>query len=181
MHSSSQFAPSGGLWSWLPSLWWTVSWRTLFALNSRAQRALVPVPDQPVRDAQGEGDGGQPEHLRRPDLVQVENDELAGDREQRDEEHYFSLDDALLALDHVLQGVIELERDEQRHDLAEHVLEHLLVEGVQDAGQHADDDGRGEAIERDENDEADDERQGHGDRALEALVIRHHRPLRFQL
>src|SRR5205823_2125946 len=139
MHSSSQFAPSGGLWSWLPSLWWTVSWRTLFALNSRAQRA------------------------------------------QRDEEHYFRLDDALLAHDHVLQGVIELERDEQRHDLAEHVLEHLLVEGVQDAGQHADDDGRGEAIERDENDEADDERQGHGDRALEALVIRHHRPLRFQL
>src|SRR6267143_1289267 len=136
MHSSSQFAPSGGLWSWLPSLWWTVSWRTFFALNSRAQR---------------------------------------------NEKHHFRLDDALLALDHVLQGVIELERDEQRHDLAEYVLEDLLVEGIEDAGQHADDDGRGEAIKRNQDDEADDERQSHGDRALEALVIRHHRPLRFQL
>src|SRR2546426_1126802 len=42
MHSSSQFAPSGGLWSWLPSLWWTVSWRTLFALNSRGRSARRP-------------------------------------------------------------------------------------------------------------------------------------------
>src|SRR6267143_263333 len=105
--------------------------------------------DQPVGNAKGESDGGQPEHLGRPDLVQVENDELAGDREQRDEKHHFRLDDALLALDHVLQGVVELERDEQRHDLAEHVLEHLLVEGIEDAGQHADDDGRGEAIKHD--------------------------------
>src|SRR5207302_2662050 len=91
----------------------------------------VSFAQQPVGDAHGEGDRSETDHLRRPDLVQVENDELACDREQRDEKHHFGLDYALLALDYVLQGVIELERDEQRHDLAEYVLEHLLIERIE--------------------------------------------------
>jgi hypothetical protein len=48
----------------------------------------------------------------------VKNDELARHCQQRYEDHNACLNDALMPGDDVAQRVIELERDQQRHDLA---------------------------------------------------------------
>src|SRR5205814_9574464 len=40
-HSSSQLLPSGGLLSWLPSRWCTVSSRTFLCVNSRPHRPQI--------------------------------------------------------------------------------------------------------------------------------------------
>jgi hypothetical protein len=50
-----------------------------------------------------------------------------------DEQDDLGLDDALLARHHVLQRVVELERDQERQDLAEYRLEHIVIERVEPA------------------------------------------------
>src|SRR6266542_1330963 len=70
-----------------------------------APNAVVALAHQPVSDAEGERDGGEPEELLRPGRRQVEHDELAREREERDQQHDLRLDHALLAGDDVLQRV----------------------------------------------------------------------------
>src|SRR6266540_4001793 len=50
-----------------------------------APNAVVALAHQPVSDAEGERDGGEPEELLRPGRRQVEHDELAREREERDQ------------------------------------------------------------------------------------------------
>src|SRR6266542_6297287 len=70
-----------------------------------APNAVVALAHQPVRDAERERDSGEPEELRRSGRRQVEHDELAREREERDQQHDLRLDHALLARDDVLQRV----------------------------------------------------------------------------
>jgi hypothetical protein len=62
--------------------------------------------------------------------VGVEDDELARDREQRDQQHRLHLDDAFLLRDHAHDRMLEFERDQQRHHLAEDHLKDRVVQRV---------------------------------------------------
>ena len=112
--------------------------------------------------------------------MQIENDELAGEGEQCDEEHDLRLDDALLSRDDVLEGVVELEGDQERHDLPEQRLKHPLIQGVEGTEQQPGDHADGQAVQRNQDDQSDDQRQDEGNRALETLVVRTDGPFRFQ-
>ena len=112
--------------------------------------------------------------------MQIEDDELSGHGEQRDEQDDLRLDDALLARDDVLQRVVELERDQERQHLAEHSLKRFLVERVEHSEHEPGGDADDQAIERDQDDQADEHREDQRDRALEALIVREENPLSSQ-
>jgi hypothetical protein len=76
--------------------------------------------------------GGEPKQMPRTHLVQIEDDELAGEGEQGDEEHDLRLDNALLSRHDVLESVVELEGDQERHDLPEQRLKGPRIQGVED-------------------------------------------------
>ena len=65
----------------------------------------------------------------------VEDDELARKSEKRDQEHDFRLDDALMLCHEKLERMIEFERDQKRHDLAEDRLKHPMIQWVDRAAQ----------------------------------------------
>jgi len=81
---------------------------------------------------------------------------------------------------HVLESVVELERDLERQDPPEHRLKYGLVERVERTPEQSADHAQGQAQQGDQDDQSDDEGQNQRDRALEALVERENRPLRFQ-
>jgi hypothetical protein len=80
----------------------------------------------------------------------------------------------------VLEGVVELERDQERQDLPEQRLKYGLGERVERTPQQSADHAQGRAEQGDQDDQSDEEGQNQRDRALEALVERENRPLRFQ-
>ena len=69
-------------------------------------------PHQPVANAQCQRDRGEPNELSGAHFAQVEDDELARYRQQGDEQYDLRLNDALFALDHILQSVVELQGDQ---------------------------------------------------------------------
>jgi len=91
--------------------------------------------------------------------MDVEDDEFTRERQERNEHHDPRLYDALMPGHDIPQRVIELERDQQSHDLAEDGLEYFVVERIdraqQQPGHHPD----AKTVQRDENDERDDDGQ----------------------
>jgi hypothetical protein len=79
----------------------------------------VPPTDRPHP---GLSDDGQ--RLR---FARVKNDELAHQRKQRD---CSDLDNAVLALEHLRDRMVELERDQNGQDHAEESLKDLLVSRI---------------------------------------------------
>ena len=74
--------------------------------------------------------GGEAEERQRLGLRCIEDDELPNEREERDQHHGAHLHDALPALEHAQDRVVELERDQHGQDHAENRLENGLVGGV---------------------------------------------------
>ena len=96
------------------------------------QKSIVALAHQPVSGPERGRDGREREQV--PDTIvhQVENDELARDSEQSDQQYDLGLDDTLIAANDILECVVELQRDQQRHDLAEYVLKCAWVQRVKD-------------------------------------------------
>ena len=140
----------------------------------------VAFPKQPVADAERQRDRRQPGQLEGAHFGEVENDELARDSKQRDEKHDLRLYDALLTLDGVLQGVIELKSDQKGENLPEHRLERARLERIQDteneSGQHA----GSQPIQRDQNNQADDDRKHEGYGTFETLIVGENHPVLLQ-
>src|SRR5690606_26498181 len=107
----------------------------------------------------------------------VEDHELARQRDQADEDHGLDLDDAVPTQHHAHDGMLELHRDQERHDHAEHTLEYLVIqgiEGIEDQQREDDDD---ELEQGHHDDDGNYRRQNKDDDLLEALVNRHQPPL----
>src|ERR1700704_2466455 len=153
-----------------------------FRLPDRARiHSIVSLAHQPVGDTESERNRGQAQQLCRAHAIEVEDNELPGDCQKSDEKHDLGLNDALLALHEILQRVIELQRDQQGQDLAEHRLKDAMIERVENAKQQPRYDAERQADKRDENYQPDDERENQRNKPLETLVVREYRPLRLQL
>jgi len=83
-----------------------------FGVRAFRRHAVVALAHQPVSDPERQGDGRQRQQLLGGGHLQVEDDELARQRQQGDQQDDLGLDDALLAGDDVLQGVVERQRDQ---------------------------------------------------------------------
>ena len=66
----------------------------------------------------------------------IDDDELAHQRQQRDQHHRAQLHDTVPALQHTQDRVAELKRDQHRHHHPEHRLEHLLLGRIDHAMQN---------------------------------------------
>lgn len=104
--------------------------------------------------------------------MHVQNDEFARHREQGDEQDHLNLDDVLHARDDVLQSVIELKRDHQRDDLAEHSLKQRMVERVQNAEHQRGKDFDDQPAQSHDDHYGNDQRERECHQAFEALVPR---------
>jgi len=91
--------------------------------------------------------------------MDVEDDEFTRERQERNEHHDPRLYDALMPGHDIPQRVIELERDQQGHDLAEDGLEYFVVERIDRAPQQPGHHPHAKTVERDEHDERDDQCQ----------------------
>lgn len=67
--------------------------------SSSANKALIAIADQPENKAEGKDRGRERERLRRICFLQIESDDLAANREQRDHQHRADLDNAFAAHD----------------------------------------------------------------------------------
>src|SRR2546425_3426552 len=142
------------------------------SLTARApagSRALT-VADQPVGDTQGRRHRGQGDEGQGGVLLRLEDDELPRDGENRDQEHRPDLDDVVPMRRDPGDRVLEFERDEQNHDLAEDALEHRMLERSQTAVPHQREHFLGEVPRGDEDDDRDERAEHQGDELLEALV-----------
>lgn len=97
---------------------------------SRVARS-VAAPNEPVGQAQRQCGTRQRKQLGRADGLQIEQDEFPGQRQECNQQYHRRLDDTLLARNHVLQRVVEFERNQQRHDFAEDRLENRMVQRVE--------------------------------------------------
>src|SRR5688572_1023485 len=111
-----------------------------------------PRFDEPIGYAQGHSSACQAKQLIRRDGVQIQDDELPGQSQKGNEDYNLGLDDALLSSDYVLERVVELERDQQRHDLAKDGLKYTMIQGVKGAEQQTGDDCKTEPEEGDDDD-----------------------------
>jgi len=78
---------------------------------------------------------------------------------------------------HVLESVVELERDLERQDPPEHRLKYGLVERVERTPEQSADHAQGQAQQGDQDDQSDDQGQDQRDRTPEALVERREPPI----
>ena len=101
----------------------------------------------------------------------IENDELACQCQQRYEDYYARLDNALMPGHDVAQRMIKLERDQQGHDLAEYGLEHPVLQRFQRTKYQRAHHRNGQPIQGDENDQSDDQGENESNRALESLIV----------
>lgn len=133
--------------------------------------AVVALAQQPVS-----GTKRQRGVCKRGDLararLEVEDHELARQRDQADEDHGLDLDDAVLTRRHAHDGMLELHRDQERHDHAEHALEYLVVQGIEGIEDQQREDDGDKLEQRHHDDDGNYRRQNEGDDLLEALVNR---------
>src|SRR5215204_1066327 len=123
----------------------------------RLRRILaVLIAHEPVDRAEREDRGGEAEERQRLSFRCVEDDELPDEREERDQHHGAHLHDALPALEHAQDRVVELERDQHGQDHAENGLEDRLVGGVDQPEDDEQGDARQEMEQRHSHDEADE-------------------------
>src|SRR5581483_3461816 len=97
--------------------------------GSRRQR--IPVAHEPICDAESDEGGSQSEKGSRRVLIGVEDDELSRERQRSDKENSSYLNDARPRHHHFYNGVIEFERNQHGHDLAEDYLEYPLIQRVE--------------------------------------------------
>ena len=85
--------------------------------------------------------------------MDIENDELACQSQQRNEDHHFRLYDALMPGHEIPQRVIEFERDQQCHDLAEERLKYRVIQWIDGSEQECGNDRDTQPVQRDDDDE----------------------------
>jgi hypothetical protein len=86
-----------------------------------------PLAQQPVGRTQSQRGACQRGYLCRA-RVGVEDHELAGECDHRDQDHRLNLDDAVPTQRHAHDGMLDPSRS--NHDHAEHALEYLVVQGL---------------------------------------------------
>ncbi len=134
--------------------------------------AVAALAQQPVGRTQSQRGDCQRGYLCGA-RVGVEDHELAGECDHRDQDHRLDMDDAVPTQRHAHDGMLELHRDQERHDHAEHALEYLVVQGIEGIeNQQREDDGD-ELEQRHHDDDGDHRRQHERDDLLEALVKTH--------
>ncbi len=92
--------------------------------------AVAALAQQPVGRTQSQRGACQRGYLCGARLG-VKDHELARQRDQTDEDHGLDLDDAVPTQRHAHNGMLELHRDQERHDHAEHTLEYLVIQGIE--------------------------------------------------
>ena len=91
---------------------------------------IIALTHEPIDPTQSQKCDGQRINSIRIG-VRIKNDEFARDREQSDQHDRFHLHDVVASKHHANDGVLELHRDQQRHDHAEDRLEHSVIQWVQ--------------------------------------------------
>ncbi len=77
--------------------------------------------------------------------------------------------------------MVELERDQNRHDVTEHHLEYLVIQWIERTEDKPADYFRCQPVHRYDNDDADQQRQHQRNRRLKTLIEGHGLPARVQL
>ena len=131
--------------------------------------AVAALAQQPVGRTQSQRGACQRGYLCGARLG-VEDHELARQRDQADEDHGLDLDDAVPTQRHAHDGMLELHRDQERHDHAEHTLEYLVIQGIEGIEDQQREDDGDELEQRHHDDDGNYRRQNEGDDLLEALV-----------
>lgn len=101
------------------------------------RETIVTLTQQPVDNTYCQSYGGQAKHAFSSCFLKIQDNEFTSYSKQGNEQDDLRLNDALLPSDHVLEGMVEFQRDQYRHDLAKDVLEHLMVERVHGAKHEA--------------------------------------------
>ncbi len=119
--------------------------------------AQVLFAHQPVHGAKRQHGGAEGEHLHRLGLLEVEQDELAHHREQRDQHHHPHLHHVEAPFRRYQQRALELQRDHHGKDRPEHYLEHRRIGGVEQIGEHErENDAEQQVPQRRDDDDGDD-------------------------
>jgi hypothetical protein len=146
-------------------------------IGLRCFQVVVATTHEPIRDAEGQREAGERGDRRGGNFVRVCDNDFSGQGELGDQDDDLALHDPPIAADHILQRVIELQGDQQGHDLTEHPLEHSMLERIESSEHQGADDADDEAVQRHQDDHVNHQRQQEGDRRFKPLVDREHRPL----
>src|SRR6267143_555704 len=133
--------------------------------------AAVLIAHEPVDGAQREDRRAEREDLQRLRAVQVEDDQLADDGQHGEQDHRPHLHDARAAVRGHQQRALELQRDDDREDHAEHGLEDHVIRRIKDGGDHqAVEDLEDQVPDRGHDDDGNQQGQDGDDGVFELLV-----------
>src|SRR5512132_455086 len=94
---------------------------------------VITLAQQPVDHAEHKGGCSQRRNGARGGGARIENDELATQRNERDEHHGLDLDDARAPKSNANNRMLEFHGDEQRHDRAKERLKDVMFQWIYSA------------------------------------------------
>ena len=95
-----------------------------------ARDTRILLADQPVDDAQRQNSRRESEQFNGSHIMQIQQDEFAGNRQEGDQDDGPYPDDVLMLGKNDQQGVFELKRDDNSKDRAKNRLEDRLVDRI---------------------------------------------------
>src|SRR4030095_16357283 len=140
-------------------------------------KAVITLAQQPVDHAEHKGCSSERRNGACASGAVIENDELATQRNERDEHHGLDLDDARAPKSNANNRMLEFHGDEQRHDHAKERLKDLMFKWIYRAAKQQRHDADDQLHERKGDDYRDHETQNDRNNLLEALVNGHDWPM----